>query len=109
VFVANNSFALLANIKPFPGQYSQSRQERILNYRLPRAHRIMGNMSGILSARFCFFKPTSLSPAKVKIVTLTCIYSYNFLCRNATAWNAYSTLGTSDTAEAQNGTLAPGT
>jgi len=55
VFIADNSFTLLANIKPFPGQYSQSRQERILNYRLSRAHRVMEKVFGILSARFRVF------------------------------------------------------
>jgi len=70
VCIADNSFALLANIKLFPGQYSQSRQERILNCRLSRAHRIKENVFCILSARFwVFLKPISLSPAKDKIVT----------------------------------------
>jgi hypothetical protein len=52
-FVDDDALALLANfMKPFPGQHPKSSPERIFNYRLSRACRIMENVFGIIAARF---------------------------------------------------------
>jgi hypothetical protein len=46
---------------------------------LSRAHRIVDNVVGILAVTCrVFLKPIFLSPVKVKIVVMTCIYLHNF-------------------------------
>lgn len=48
VFVGDEAFALKDNfIKPFP-QRNLTREERVFNYRLPQAQRIVENTFGIL-------------------------------------------------------------
>lgn len=73
VFVADDAFALRTNMmKPFPGR-ALSAAERIYNYRLSRARRVIENAFGILSARFrVFLKPINLDASKTKRVTVAC-------------------------------------
>lgn len=81
IFVADDAFALSANImKPYPGHKpGSSSPERIFNYWLSRARRIIENVFGILSARFRVLLTTiNLHPDKVKSVVLACIYLHNF-------------------------------
>lgn len=80
VFVGDEAFALENNfMKPF-AQRNLKREERIYNYRLSRARRIVENTFGILAARFRILLTTiNLSPKKVITVVLACCYLHNYL------------------------------
>ncbi|KAG8233052.1 hypothetical protein J437_LFUL004273 [Ladona fulva] len=73
VFVADVAFALSENImKPYPGHKpGSSSPERVFNYRLSRARRIIENVFGIMSAKFkIFLKSISLHPDEVETVKM---------------------------------------
>jgi hypothetical protein len=75
VFVADEAFPLTPNMmRPFPGK-KVGRNERIFNYRLSRARRIVENAFGILATRFRVFHRTmDQKPQTVdKIVKATCV------------------------------------
>ncbi|KAL4091948.1 hypothetical protein QTP88_026547 [Uroleucon formosanum] len=82
VFVGDEAFALKDNfMKPFP-QRNLTREERVFNYRLSRARRIVENTFGILVSRFRLLLTTiNLSPEKVQRIVLACCYLHNFLRR----------------------------
>lgn len=84
VFVGDDAFALGTNLmKPYNREHA-TKSERIFNYRLSRARRVVENAFGILRTRFRIFeKPIYLSPEKVSTVTLACCYLHNFLMRKA--------------------------
>lgn len=67
VFVGDEVFALKDNfMKPFP-QRNLTREERVFNYRLSRARRIVENAFGILVSHFRLLLTTiHLSPEKVQ-------------------------------------------
>lgn len=74
VIVADDAFALDINLmKPYPGQHDKRSKERIFNYRLSRARRIVENVFGIMSGVFRVLrKPILLTPEKVQLIILTC-------------------------------------
>lgn len=80
VFVGNDAFAMSHNLlKPY-SQTELTLNQRILNYRLNRAHRIVENAFGILHSKFGIFQTSiSLSPEKASVVVLACCYLHNFL------------------------------
>lgn len=84
VFVGDDAFALGINLmKPYNREHA-TRAERIFNYRLSRARRVVENAFGILVTRFGIFqKPINLSPEKTSTITLACCYLHNFLIRKA--------------------------
>ena len=110
LFVGDDAFALSHYLlKPFPGSLERSSRERIFNYRLCRARRIVENVFGILASKFrVFLKPIPLHPDKVESVTLTCIYLHNFLRRNVESRNAYSPPGTFDSEDVDNARITAG-
>ena len=110
LFVGDDAFALSRYLlKSYPGNLERSSPERIFNYRLCRARRIVENVFGILASKFrVFLKPIGLHPDKVESVTLTCIYLHNFLRRNVESRNAYSPPGTFDTEDVDNATITAG-
>lgn len=81
-FVGDEAFALKDNfMKPFP-QRNLTKEERVFNYRLSRARRIVENAFGILVSRFRLLLTTiNLSPEKVQRIILACCYLHNFLRR----------------------------
>ncbi|KAK5648279.1 hypothetical protein RI129_003171 [Pyrocoelia pectoralis] len=86
VLVADAAFPLQSRIiKPYPFR-NMTRQQRIFNYRLSRARRVVENAFGILANRFRVFLTTiNLSPNKVQDITLACCVLHNFLrkeCKN---------------------------
>ncbi|KAJ8865773.1 hypothetical protein PR048_033295 [Dryococelus australis] len=97
-------------MKPYPGYSPASTSpNRISNYRLCRARRIVENVFGILAARLgVFLRPISLHRDKGKTVALTCIYLHNFLRQNTAAIDVYSPPGTFDVQDMDNGTVCPG-
>ena len=78
VIVADDAFPLKDHImKPYPMR-NLSKEQRIYNYRLSRARRIVENAFGILANRFrVFLSPISLSPDN-KIVLASCVL-HNYL------------------------------
>lgn len=109
VVVADDAFALKSYmIKPFAFK-NQSVPERIFNYRLSRARRIIENVFGIASARFRVLRNTiELAPHKVqKIICAVCVL-HNFLMSRTGSAAVYAPSGTFDT-ENEDGTINFGT
>lgn len=80
IIVADDAFPLTPYLmKPYPGK-ALTEEQRIFNYRLSRARRVVENAFGILASRFQVFqKAINASPVKVqKIVLATCAL-HNFL------------------------------
>lgn len=80
VLIADDAFALTPNIlKPFSIRNMNAIQ-RVFNYRLSRARRVIENAFGILSARFRVLRsPIKLGPSKAIQVTSACCTLHNFL------------------------------
>lgn len=78
--VADDAFALLPNLmKPY-SQRGLTMVQRVYNYRLSRARRIIENVFGIMSARFRVLrKPIHLNAEKTKKVALACCVLHNYL------------------------------
>lgn len=101
VLVADDAFALEVNLmKPFPGRNLNTSQ-RVFNYRLSRARRIIENAFGIMAARFRVMRsPINLDAAKTRKVTIAVCALHNYLItRNKanyappTAFDRYSENG----------------
>lgn len=81
--------------------------ERIFNYRLSRARRIVENAFGILAARFRVFeKDINLSPPKASKVVLAACSLHNWL-RKSNDRNYWAN-GIVDSENLELGTIAPG-
>lgn len=80
IMVADDAFAMTSYIlKPY-GYRNQPAPNRIFNYRLSRARRVIENVFGIMSSKFRVLrKPINLAPDKVKDVTLAICTLHNFL------------------------------
>lgn len=80
IMVADDAFAMTSYIlKPY-GYRNQPAPNRIFNYRLSRARRIIENVFGIMSGKFRVIrKPINLAPNKVIDVTLAICALHNFL------------------------------
>ncbi|CAH1957433.1 unnamed protein product [Acanthoscelides obtectus] len=94
VFIADEAFPLSNHLmKPFP-QRSLTYDNRIYNYRLSRARRMVECGFGILANRWrVLLQKIHLGPEKVELITLTCVLLHNFLVKE----NAmYTTEGTYD-------------
>ncbi|CAN7939577.1 unnamed protein product [Ixodes hexagonus] len=100
VFVGDEAFQLRHNfMRPFPGSNAEP-SERVFNYRLSRARRIVENGSGILAARWRFLLGRlNLLPRNAEFVVLACCALHNFLC--AGREEAYTPTGYADSVEKQ--------
>lgn len=80
VLVADDAFAIRPNImKPY-AQRGLTLSQRVFNYRLSRARRVIENVFGIMSARFRVLrKPIHLEPEKTNKVVLACSVLHNYL------------------------------
>lgn len=78
--VADDAFPLTINImKPFTRR-STNISQRIFNYRLSRARRVVENAFGILSAKFRVFRaPILLKLSTTRSLVLACVCLHNFL------------------------------
>lgn len=78
--VGDDAFALSNNLmKPY-AQRNLTGLERIFNYRLSRARRVVENAFGILASRFRVFgKPIHLDPEKARKITIACCALHNYL------------------------------
>lgn len=83
VFVADDAFGLKTHtMKPFPSQYLPL-DERIFNYRLSRARRVIENAFGIAASRFTIFRrPIVANVQKTTEITEAVVSLHNFLIRN---------------------------
>lgn len=118
VIVADDAFAMRPNLlKPF-GQRGLTLLQRVFNYRLSRARRIIENVFGIMSSRFRVLrKPIHLDAEKTKKVVLVCSVLHNFMMTinkstyaSANAFDRYDEMGNMTSpgewrAEAERGTL----
>lgn len=98
VFLADDAFALGEHLlKPFPFR-NLTREQRIYNYRLSRARRVVENAFGILANRFRIFLTTiNLTVTKIDQIVLCCCILHNFLRRNATKYVSIGAITGSDT------------
>jgi hypothetical protein len=97
-FIGDGAFALTENLrKPFPGLHAKGTPERVFNYRLSRARRVVENVFGILSSVFRVLrKPMLLQPETAELIVLATAHLHNFLRRNKRAASAYTPAGTWD-------------
>lgn len=66
-------------MKPYPLRHL-TRYQRIYNYRICRARRMVENAFGILASRFgVFLKPMYLSPERAELVTIAACALHNYL------------------------------
>ncbi|KAG9267065.1 hypothetical protein AMEX_G19742 [Astyanax mexicanus] len=80
MFIGDEAYPLRPDLmKPYPFR-SMNKDQRIYNYRLSRARRVVENAFGILANRFRVFRSTiCLEPNKVVTITLACLCLHNFL------------------------------
>lgn len=97
VIVADDAFAMKPYLmKPYPYK-DQPGPNRVFNYRLSRARRIVENVFGIIANRFRILrKPIALEPRKVKEIVLAICALHNFLITNKESMNRYAPVGTFD-------------
>lgn len=78
--IADEAFPLRSYLmKPYPHR-NLNHHQRIYNYRLSRARRIVENAFGILASRFrVMLSPMQLSPNRAEIVVLACCALHNLL------------------------------
>ncbi|GFG28312.1 hypothetical protein Cfor_11327 [Coptotermes formosanus] len=89
-FVADDAFAVRHYImKPYPFK-DQPAPNRIFNYRLSRARRIVENVFGVIANRFLVLrKPIIQNPqSTVNIVLAVCVL-HNFLMSTQASWSSY--------------------
>lgn len=84
VFLGDDAFSLGVHfMKPYSRE-ELTRNNRIFNYRLSRARRVVENAFGILVTRFGIFqKAIHLSPEKTTVITLACCYLHNYFMKKA--------------------------
>lgn len=110
VFVGDEAFPLQTHImKPYSGLQDKGSGERIFNYRLSRARRVVENVFGIISSVFRVLrKPILLEPKKAERIILSCVCLHNFLRRSDTSKFLYTPPGTFDIEDFESGEVIPG-
>lgn len=106
-FVGDEAFPLLENLmKPY-AQKNLTKEERIFNYRLSRARRIVENAFGIMAGRFhIFHTDIAIDIEKVDNLVLACCALHNFLrCKSSTTYSPRSSYDQEDT---ETGEVIPG-
>lgn len=78
-FIGDEAFALADTlIKPFSGIHPKGSFQRIFNYRLSRARRVVENVFGIASASFRVLRqPMLLEPNKAELVIMAVAHLHN--------------------------------
>lgn len=106
--VADDAFPLKTYLlKPY-SRTSLSKDQKIFNYRLSRARRIVENAFGILVSRFRIFeKPLACLPSTIDKIIITSCALHNWL--RITSTNNYMPRGSVDEEDIDNRTFIPGT
>lgn len=109
VIVADDAFPLTENImKPYSLR-GLTQKQRIFNYRLSRARRIVENAFGILANRFrVFMTPIALCPENVEKIVMAACSLHNFLRSKSDARNVYTPLGIADIEDMHTHDILPG-
>lgn len=107
VIIGDNAFPLRTNLmKPY-GKTELNHIERIFNYRLSRARRVVENAFGILVWRFrVFSRPIELKPDTIDKVIWAACSLHNWLRR--TCPNTYTPLQAIDREDLNSGNIIPG-
>ena len=80
-------------MKVYPGQHPKGSKERIFNYRICRARRVVEIVFGLASVFRVLRKPMLLEPVKAQLImTIACLY--NFLSRSPDSAAVYTPPGT---------------
>jgi len=100
-FIGDEAFPLSENLtKVYPGQHPKGSKERIFNYRVCRARRVVENIFGLASSVFRVLrKPMILEPEKAQLVVITIACLHYFLRRSPDSAAIYSPPGTFDCEE----------
>lgn len=106
-FIGDQAFPLMVNLmKPYPDKCITG-EEKIFNYRLSRARRVVENAFGILASRFrVFLSPITINVKNVDTVVLASCAIHNYLRRNAA--NNYMPPSYADCEDTANGVVVPG-
>lgn len=95
VILGDSAFPLSNYLmKPYPGIYDKGSPQRIFNYRLSRARRVVENAFGIISSVFRVLrKPMLLQPDKADLIVMAIIHLHNFLRKSRTSSHMYTPPG----------------
>lgn len=87
LFLGDEAFVLSDKLmKPFSGIHLKHSKQRIFNYRLSSACRVVENVFGIVSAIFRVLrKLVLLDPDMAELIVLTVAYLHNFLRQSSTS------------------------
>lgn len=98
MILADKAFALNNyTMKPFEGNPAYGSCERIFNYRLSRARRVVENVFGIMSSVFRVLrKPMLLEPEIATKVVLSIVHLHNFMRRSNQSSQIYMPPGSID-------------
>jgi hypothetical protein len=95
-------------MKSCSGHQEEGLKNRVFNYHLSSARRVVENVFGILPSVFCVFqKLILLQPQKAEKVTLACTYLHNYL-RSDSSKNSYNPKETFDMEHLESGTIKQG-
>jgi hypothetical protein len=109
LIVADDTFAMKPYlIKPYSYK-DQPGPNRVFNYRLSRARRIVENVFGIIANRFRILrKPLMLTPNKVNNIVLAICAVHNFLMKRKDPMNRYAPAGSFDSENEDTHVVLPG-
>lgn len=107
VFVGDDAFPLKEYLlKPYSHHGPLTLKEKVFNYRLSRARRIVENAFGLLVSQFRIFeKPIALSPEKADILVKTTCVLHNWLRKTS---DGYITRNSVDYEDFENGGIVEG-
>ena len=89
-FPGSDAFGLKPNLmKPYPDQYLPL-DERIFNYRLSRARRVIENAFDITATRFRIFHRPIIATENVILITKAVVALHNFLIKLNEGTSSYS-------------------